>query len=201
MIDNLSSLESVNANIVIWSLEEDHFKNEVRIRKVYGNHNDPELNSLIAQGVPCEPPAREFIDPDMPEPRIAYVLGGRLLCTYGESLLKRNMIIKPSEFRKGNLDLVFSENRLRHFFRALDKLVPNLCDYNSQSGNIVLKRHIDAEKVRIRLDEIGGMTTKEYRKELGYPVKEESYQKIEKEIEDILKPRRTPTLKEICGEK
>ena len=71
----------------------------------------------MSLGVSCEPPAREFIDPDMPEPRIAFILGCRLLNTFGERLLKKDMIVKPLEFCKGNLDLVFSETKLRHFFR------------------------------------------------------------------------------------
>lgn len=201
MIEQLRVMEQNDANIVIWSFEEDPFKNEVHVRKVDGNHTDTELDRLMSIGVSCEPPAREFIDPDMPEPRIAYVLGGRLLCTYGESLLKGNMTIKPAEFRKGNLDLVLSENRLNHFLRVLNKLVPGLGNYDPKTGNMVLKRHINAERVRVRLDEVGKMTTEEYRKTLGFPTKEESYRKLEKETEETLRPKRTPTLDELWGAK
>jgi hypothetical protein len=200
MIKQLQVQKNADANIVMWALEEEPFKDEVLIRKVYGNHSDTELNQAMSLGVRCEPPAREFIDPDMPEPKIAYLLGGRLLCTHGECLLKGNMVITPSAFRKGNLDLVLSENKLRHFFRVLNRLVPSLGDYD-KSGNISLKKHLDPALVSSQLSEIRQMTNEEYRRALGLPVEEETYRKIEKEIEELLKPKRTPKLEEIWGEK
>lgn len=197
MIQQLQKLEKTDANIVVWSLEEERLRDDVLIRKVYGNHSDLELNQVMSLGVRCEPPVREFIDPDMPEPRIAFVLGSRLLCTHGECLLKKNMVVTPSEFRKGNLDLVLSENKLRRFFRILPKLIPDLCTYDNKSGNIMLKKNLEPMNVSSRLSEIAQMTNEKYRKSLGYPTEEEPYRKIEKESEQILKPTRTPTLDEI----
>jgi hypothetical protein len=202
MIEELKALKTSDVNIIIWSLEREVSKDEVVIRKVYGKHIDPELNQVMSLGVTCEPPAREFIDPDMPEPRIAFVLGCRLLNAFGERLLKNDMTVMPSEFRKGNLDLVFSENRLRHFFRAICKLIPELCEYDRKSGNIELKRRLEPEVVSLRLNQISKMTNEEYRKKLGLPVSEEPCRKAEQKIEQVLKPKRTPTLEEIMwGEK
>jgi hypothetical protein len=201
MVKQLQGQRNTDANIVMWSLEEEPYRHEVLIRKVYGNHSDTELNQTMALGVRCQPPAREFIDPDMPEPKVAFVLGSRLLCTHGECLLKGNMVVTPSAFRKGNLDLVLSESKLRHLFRVLNKLASSLGDYNPKSGNFLLKKHLDPERVSKQLSEIGQMTNEEYRKALGYPVKEEPYRKIEKEIEETLKPKRTPKLEELWGEK
>jgi len=200
----IKQLQSINsdANIVMWSLEEQPYKHEVLIRKVYGNHSDQDLDQMMSlSGAVCEPPAREFIDPDMPEPRIIFVLGSRLLCTIGECLLNKKMVVVPSEFRRGNLDLVFPERKLRSYFRVLSKLIPELCSFDRKSGNILLKRHMKPEKVHQRLQEIAQMTNQEYRKALGYPAEEETYRKIEKEIEETFRPKRTPTLDEIWGEK
>lgn len=202
IIQELQEMKTSDANITIWSLEEEVFKDQVCIKKVYGKHIDPELNQAMSLGVSCEPPAREFIDPDMPEPRIAFVLGCRLLNAFGERLLKNNMAITSSEFRRGNLDLVLSENRLRHFFRVLGKLVPDLCEYDKKSGNVVLKRRLDPERVSLSLRGIGGMTNEAYRKALGLPVREEPYRIAEHKIEELLKPKRVPKLEEILyGEK
>jgi hypothetical protein len=201
LIQNLQGIRN-DANIVIWTLEDEKFKKGVTIRKAYGQHVDNELDQLMSIGVSCEPPPREFIDPDMPEPRIAFVLGCRLLIAHGECLLKNNMVVKPSEFRIGNLDLVLSENKLRHFFRVLYKLVPSLCEYDKKTGNLVLERRFDAEQVSMRLTRIGSMSIPEYRKALGFPVEEEAYRKmVEKEIPKVLKPRRIPKLTEMWKEK
>lgn len=197
MIQQIKEIEKADCNIVVWSREEEPLRDDVLIRKVYGTHNDPDLNQLMSVGVRCEPPAREFIDPDMPEPRLAFILGSRLLCTHGECLFRKNMLVTPAEFRKGNLDVVLSETRLRRFFRILPKLIPGLCSYDRKSGNIVLRKNLDAEKVSIRLEQVNHMCTTDYRKQLGYPVKDAEYRKIEKDFEQILKPTRTPTLEEI----
>jgi hypothetical protein len=202
MIKQVEALRTkTNANIVIWSVEEDHFKKEVKILKVYGNHTNQELNNVMSIGALCEPPAREFIDPDMPEPRIAYVLGGRLLCTLADRLLQGNMQVNIPEFRNGNLDLVVSENRLKHYLRVLAKLSPGLCTFDSKTQNIILKKRINWIKVSQRLSEINQMTNAQYRKALGYPIEDEPYRKIEKEIEETIKPKRTPTLDELWGSK
>lgn len=196
LIRQLQALEKIEANIVVWSLEEesDDFR---LIRKVYGNHSDSELNELMSLGVRCQPPVREFIDPDMPEPRLAFILGSRLLSTLGDALLKKNMVVTPSDFQKGNLDAVLSEARLRRFFRILPKLIPDLCKYDRKTGNILLNKNPEPEKVSDSLNRLDHMTLEEYRKAIGYPTKEEPYRKIEKEIEQIGKPSRTPTLDEI----
>lgn len=202
MIQQLQVLKLNDVNIVMWSLEEGRLEDQVSIRKVYGKHIDTELNQAMSLGVSCEPPAREFIDPDMPEPRITFVLGMRLLNTYGECLFKKNMVVTPSEFRKGNLDLVLSPSKLRHFFRVLGKLIPDLCRYDRKSGNVVLKKRLDFERISLRLSQIGSMTNEEYRKALGLPVKEELYRKVEEEIVEVLKTTRIPKLEEIMwGEK
>ena len=201
MIQQLQTLKTNDANIVVWSLGEGRFEDQVSIRKAYGKHIDTELNQAMSLGVSCEPPAREFIDPDMPEPRIAFILGCRLLNAYGEKLLKGNMVVTSSEFRKGNLDLVLSGSKLRHFFRVLGKLIPDLCEYDRKSGDVILKRRLDFERISLRLPQIGSMTNEEYRKALGLPVKEEPYRKIEEEIEEVLKPTRIPKLEEMWGKK
>jgi len=197
IIQNLQDVSN-DVNIVIWTLEDEKVKKGVLIRKAYGKHMDNELDQIMSIGVSCEPPPREFIDPDMPEPRLAFVLGCRLLIAHSECLLKNDMVVKPSEFRRGNLDLVLSENKLRHFFRVLQKLVPSLCEYDKKTGNLVLRRHFDAEHVSLSLAKIGSMSILDYRKTLGLPVEEEAYRKmVEKEITKVLRPRRIPKLTEI----
>lgn len=193
----IQQLPRVDANIVMWSLEDYPSGDMVSIRKVYGEHLDPELDQTLSLGVHCEPPAREFIDPDMLEPRIAFVLGCRLLNSYGELLLRRSDVIVPSEFRKGNLDLVFSEARLKHFFRVLGRLIPDLCAYDRESGNVILKKRLDPEKVYSRLSEISSMTNVEYRRALGFPAMEEPYREKVQEIEEVLKPKKTVKLDEV----
>lgn len=194
----IEQLPSVDANIVMWALEDSPLGNMVTIRKAYGEHIDQDLDQAMELGVQCEPPAREFIDPDMPHPRIAFVLGTRLLNAFGETLLKKSNVIVPSEFRKGNLDLVFSEARLRQFLRVLGILVPDLCTYDRKSGNMLLKkRSIDFDKVHSQLTDVSSMTPEEYRIALGAPAKEELYRERTKEIEEVLKPKKAVKLDEV----
>jgi len=197
IIQNLQGIRD-DVNIVIWTLWDEKVKKGISIRKAYGKHVDNELDQMMSIGVSCEPPPREFIDPDMPEPRITFVLGCRLLIAHSECLLKNDMVVKPSEFRRGNLDLVLSESKLRHFFRVLHKLVAGFCEYDKKTGNLVLKRRFDAVHVSMSLTRIGSMSIPEYRRALGFPVEEEAYRKIvEKEIPKVLKPRKIPKLTEI----
>lgn len=196
VIQNLQDIHN-DVNIVLWAIEDEKVGKGVFIRKTYGKHLDNELNQIMSIGVSCQPPPREFIDPDMPEPRIVFVLGCRLLNTHGECLLNNNMVVKLSEFRRGNLDLVFSENRLRHFFRVLHKLIPSLCKYDKKTGNLILKSRLDPESVSLSLTRISSMSISEYRKALGFPVEEKAYRIMEKKIEKVLKPRRVPKLTEI----
>jgi hypothetical protein len=196
MIGEIEQIK-IDSNIVLWSVEENPGKDTVTIKKGFGRHIDSDLDQLLSAGIVCQPPVREFIDADMPEPRIAFVLACRLLDSYGERLLNDKMVVEPQELRTGNPDLILSDKKLRRFFRVICRLVPDLCTYDRITGSITIKKRLNSTKVQPSLAALSQMSIQDYRRALGMPLDEEAYLKQQKEIEQIGKPKRTPTLEEL----
>jgi len=158
------------ANIVVWGLHLKKRGEEAHIKKFYGNHLDSELNQKMDEGgFTCSPPRFELlIDPTLSYGKRVFRIGRRIL-TFLASLYvsEKDRIVSLQSFREKHKDVIMTDKELKNCLRYLSKLVPEIGEYNSATGELKLAKRPSLDKVKAKLENIQEMTDVEIKVELA----------------------------------
>lgn len=158
------------ANIVVWGVNLRKKSEEVYIQKFYGNHLDSELNQKMDKGgLTCSPPRFELlIDPTLSYGKRVCRIGRRIL-TFLASLYvsEKERIISLQSFREKHRDVIMTDKELKKCMRYLSKLVPEIGEYNTATGELILAKRPSLDKIKAKLLETQEMTDEEIKVELA----------------------------------
>ena len=158
------------ANIVIWGVDFKKAREVVHIRKFYGNHLDSELDEKMeSEGIVCSPPRIELlIDPTLTHGERVFRIGRRFLSFVASSYLTEGeRIVTLQDFRQRHADAIMTDKELKKCLRYLLKLIPEIGEYNSATGEVVLAKRPSLDKIKTKLENIGSMTNEEIKVELA----------------------------------
>lgn len=157
-------------NVVVWEASIDLQKEEVCLRKTYGEHLDSKLNNQMEeQGLKTSKPRSELlIDPTLSIGEKVFRIGRRILAFMASSYISEaDRIITIRDFRDHHPDTtVMTDVELKRCLRYLMLLVPEIGDYNSGSGEILLSKKPRLDKVKKRLESLQEMDEEQIKVEL-----------------------------------
>jgi hypothetical protein len=159
-----------SANIVVWETLIKSSQEKVNLKKVYGKHLDSDLNNqLEGQGLETSKPRMELlIDPTLFVGEKVFRIGRRILAFMASTYItEADRIITIEKFREHHPDTtVMTDGELKKCLRYLMILVPEIGDYNSGSGEIVLSKRPKLDKVKERLESLQDMDEGQIKVEL-----------------------------------
>ena len=158
------------ANIVVWGVELKKAREEAHIQKFYGTHLDSKLNEQMeSEGLICSPPRIELlVDPTLAYGERVFRIGRRILGFIASSYLsEKDRIVTLQDFRKRHPDAIMTDKELKRCLRYLLKLVPEIGEYNSATGELVLAKRPSLDKIKTKLEKIQEMTEEEIKVELA----------------------------------
>jgi len=150
-----------STNIVIWETVIEPNKEDVHLRKVYGKHLDADLDKqLETQSLKTSKPRTELlVDPTLSYGEKIFRIGRRILAFMASNYItEADRIITIQNFREHHPDTtVMTDTELKKCLRYLMLLVPEIGNYNSGSGEIVLSKKPKLDKVKKRLENLQEM--------------------------------------------
>jgi hypothetical protein len=158
------------ANIVVWEVELRKEREEAHIEKVYGTHLDSELNEHMRNGgLVCSPPRTELlVDPTLSYGERVFRIGRRILTFIASAYItEKERIITIHDFKERYSDAIMTDRELKRCLRYLIKLIPQIGEYNSATGEIVLAKRPSLNKIKTKLENIQEMTEDEIKVELA----------------------------------
>jgi len=158
------------ANIVIWGIELRKAREEVHIQKVYGTHLDSKLNEQMeSEGLICSPPRTELlVDPTLAYGERVFRIGRRILSFIASSYLtEKERIVTLQDFRERYPDAIMTDGEMKKCLRYLLKLVPEIGEYNSATGELILAKRPSLDKIKTKLENIQKKTEEEIKIELA----------------------------------
>lgn len=171
------------ANIVVWGVELRKAREEAHIQKFYGTHSDGKLNEQMeSKGLICSPPRTELlVDPTLAYGERVFRIGRRILAFIATSYLtEKDRIVTLQDFRDRYPDAIMIEKELKRCLRYLLKLVPEIGEYNSATGELMLAKRPSLDKIKTKLEKTQEMTEEEIKVELARVSKKPSFVKFKK---------------------
>lgn len=156
-------------NIVVWGAELRKAREEAHIQKFYGTHLDSKLNEQMeGEGFTCSPPRIDLlVDLTLAYGERVYRIGRRFLSFVASSYLtEKERIVTLQDFRERYPDAIMTDRELKRCLRYLLKLVPEIGEYNSATGELVLTKRPSLDKIKTKLENIQKMTEEEIKIEL-----------------------------------
>lgn len=157
------------ANIIVWGVEFRKAREEAHIQKFYGTHIDTKLNKQMeSEGLTCSPPRTELlVDPTLAYGERVFRIGRRILSFLAISYLtEKDRIVTLQNFMDRYPDTIMTEKELKRCLRYLLKLIPEIGEYNSATGELVLAKRPSLDKIKAKLERIQEMTEAEIKVEL-----------------------------------
>lgn len=158
------------ANIVVWGVELRKRREEAHIQKFYGTHIDNKLNEQMeSKGLTCSPPRIELlVDPTLAYGERVYRIGRRFLSFVALSYLtEKERIVTLQDFRDRYPDAIMTDRELKKCLRYLLKLVPEIGEYNSATGELILGKKPSLDKIKTKLENMQKKTEEEIKVELA----------------------------------
>jgi len=157
------------ANTVVWEVELRKAREEAYIQKVYGIHLDSKLNEQMeSEGLVCSPPRTELlVDPTLAYGERVFRIGRRILSFMASVYLtEKERIITIQDFREKYRDAIMTDGELKKCLRYLMMLVPEIGEYNSATGEILLAKRPSLDKIKTKLENIQKMAEEDIKVEL-----------------------------------
>jgi len=164
------------ANIVVWEVILKEPREEARIQKVYGKHLDSKLNEhMESSGLLSSLPRTELlVDPTLSYGERVFRIGRRILAFMASSYLtEKERIIGTQDFRERYPDAIMTDGELKRCLRYLMMLIPEIGEYNSATGEIMLTKRPSLDKIKVKLENIQKMTEEDIKVELAKISKKE----------------------------
>lgn len=157
-------------NIVVLGVKFRKKREEVHIQKFYGNHLDSELDQEMDKGgFTCSPPRFGLlIDPTLSYGKRVCRIGIRILTFLASSYVsEKERIVSLQSFKKKHIDVIMTDTELKKCMRYLSKLVPEIGEYNSATGELILAKRPSLDKIKAKLLKTQEMTDEEFKVELA----------------------------------
>lgn len=124
---------------------------------------------MESEGLVCSPPRTELlVDPTLAYGERVYRIGRRILAFIATSYLtEKERIVTLQDFRDRYPDAVMTEKELKRCLRYLLMLVPEIGEYNSATGELVLAKRPSLDKIKTKLEKIQEMIEEEIKVELA----------------------------------
>lgn len=160
------------ANTVVWEVELGKAREEARINKVYGNHLDNKLNAQMeGEGLVCSlPRIHLLIDPTLAYGERVFIIGRRILSFLASAYITdRERLITIDDFRERypDADAIMTDAELKRCLRYLLKLIPEIGEINTTTGELLLAKRPSLDKIKRKLENIQEMTEEEIKIELA----------------------------------
>jgi hypothetical protein len=157
-------------NIVVWEVILKEPREEAHIQKVYGRHLDNKLNGQMESGglVSSLPRTELLVDPTLSYGERVFRIGRRILSFMASAYLtEKERIIAIQDFRERYPDAIMTDGELKRCLRYLMKLIPEIGEYNSATGEIVLAKRPSLDKIKVKLENIQKMAEDDIKIELA----------------------------------
>lgn len=158
------------ANIVVWGVELRRRREEAHIQKFCGTHIDRKLDEQMeSKGLTCSPPRIELlVDPTLAYGERVYRIGRRLLSFVALSYLtEKERIVTLQDFRNRYPDAIMTDGELKKCLRYLLKLVPEIGEFNSATGELILAKRPSLDTIKTKLEKMQEKTEEEIKVELA----------------------------------
>lgn len=157
-------------SLVVIEVELRKAKEEAFLQKVYGTHLDAKLNEQMGRdGLITSLPRTELlVDPTLAAGERVFRIGRRILSFMAATYItEQERIITTEAFRERHPDAIMTDRELKKCLRYLTKLVPEIGQYNSTTGEILLARRPRLDKIKAKLESIQAMTEEDLKVELS----------------------------------
>jgi hypothetical protein len=158
------------SNLVVWEVSLGGAREEAHIKKVHGTHQDKELNEQMrSEGLVSSLPRTELlVDPTLSSGEKVFRLGRRILAFVASAYLtEKERIITVQDFKERYPDAVMTDSELKRCLRYLMRLVPEIGEYNSSTGEILLAKRPSLNKIKNKLHGLQEMTEEDIKVELA----------------------------------
>jgi len=153
-------------NIVVWEVEIKKTE-EAIVRKVYGLHQDCDLNTHFEANREIGtslPQIELLIDSSLTYPQRVARIGRRILSfIVSKSLAAEERIVSLSDFKEKWGDAIISDKELANCFRYLTRLIPEIGDYETGKRSIVLKPKPPLSKIKEKIEGLENMTDEDFK--------------------------------------
>jgi hypothetical protein len=159
-----------SANLVVWEVILKEPREEAHIQKVYGKHLDSKLNEQMESGglLSSLPRTELLVDLTLSYSERVFRIGRRILAFMASSYLtEKERIIGTQDFRERYPDAIMTDGELKRCLRYLMMLIPEIGEYNSATGEIILTKRPSLDKIKVKLENIQKMTEEDIKVELA----------------------------------
>jgi hypothetical protein len=158
------------ANIVFLEVELEKKREEAHIQKIAGNHLDAKLDEQMENdGLLSTPPRLELlVDPTLTPGEKVFRIGRRILTFIAVTYItEEDRILTIKAFKDKHPDAIMANAELKKCLRYLIRLIPEIGEYNSTTGEILLAKRPKLDKIKARLESIQTMSEEEIKVELA----------------------------------
>jgi hypothetical protein len=153
-------------NMVVWEVEIKKTE-EAIIRKVYGSHQDRDLDTHLEANKEIGtslPQIELLIDSSLTYPQRVARIGRRILSfVVSKSLAAEERIVSISDFKEKWGDAIISDKELANCFRYLTRLIPEIGDYETRRRSIFLKPKPPLSKIKEKIEDLESMTDEDFK--------------------------------------
>ena len=157
-------------NIVIWEVEI-RKSEEAIIRKIYGEHQDSELNEYLqtSSGIETSLPQIELlIDSSLTYSQRVARIGRRVFSfIVSKNLTSEERVVSLSDFKEKYGDAIMTNKELANCFRYLTRLIPEIGSYVTEKQCIILKAKPPLSRIKEKIEEMENVTDEEFKTKLA----------------------------------
>lgn len=157
-------------NIVIWEVEV-RKSEEAIIRKIYGEHQDTELNKYLQTRKEIEtslPQLELLIDSSLTYSQRVARIGRRIFSfIVSKSLTDEERVVSLTDFKEKYGDAIMADKELANCFRYLTRLIPEIGNYVTERKSIVLKARPALSRIKGKIEALENVTDEEFKVELS----------------------------------
>jgi hypothetical protein len=158
------------SRIVIWEVEIRKTE-EAIIRKIYGEHQDSELDECLQTGKGIEtslPQIELLIDSSLTYSQRVARIGRRIFSfVVSKSLSPEERVVSLSDFKEKYGDAIMTDKELANCFRYLTRLIPEIGSYATEKQSIVLRARPPLVRIKEKIEEMESVTDEEFKTKLA----------------------------------
>lgn len=157
------------SHIVIWEVEIRKTE-EAIIRKIYGEHQDSELEKHLqaSRGIETSLPQIELlIDSSLTYSQRVARIGRRIFSfIVSKNLTSEERVVSLSDFKEKYGDAIMTDKELANCFRYLTRLIPEIGSYVAEKQSIVLRVRPPLSRIKEKIEEMESVTDEEFKTKL-----------------------------------
>jgi hypothetical protein len=154
------------SNVVVWEVEIRKTE-EAIIRRIYGRHQDSELDRYLQINREIEtslPQIELLIDSSLTYSQRVARIGRRIFSfIVSKSLTSEERVVSLSDFKEKYGDAIMTDKELANCFRYLTKLIPEIGNYVTEKKCIVLKAKPPLSRIKDKIEDMENVTDEEFK--------------------------------------